>query len=177
MSEWIWVAEALKIHHITKPTLYKYIGLWKVFTKVEKNRLFIDRQGLKEYINNKKKYWWKAVNTYIKWLFDDNNEKPEKEPEKQVIEDENNSQNRLSMAVVWSLMKKNDDLLWIIIQSKDWVIEEKNLIIEEKDLIIEEKDLIIEEKNKKITRLSSIMWLLIWLFISLSIAFIYFVIL
>jgi hypothetical protein len=33
-------------------------------------------------------------------LFDDNNEKPEKEPEKQVIEDENNSQNRLATVTV-----------------------------------------------------------------------------
>lgn len=151
MSEWIWVAEALKIHNITKPTLYKYIGLWKVFTKVEKNRLFIDRQGLKEYINNKKKYWWKAVNTYIKWLFDNNNEEPEKEPEKQTIDDENNSQNRLATVTVWWLWKMIEDL----------------------QLIIQTKDLLLEKKNKTITRLSSIMWLLIWLFI----AFIYFVIL
>ena len=155
MSEWIWVAEALKIHHITKPTLYKYIGLWKIFTKVEKNRLFIDRRGLKEYISNKKKYWWKAVNTYIKWLFDHNNEEPVKEPEKQILEEENNSQNRLSMATIWSIMKKNDDLQWII----------------------QSKDLLLEKKNKAITRLSSIMWLFISLFICLSIAFIYFVIL
>lgn len=153
MGEWIWVAEALKIHHITKPTLYKYIGLWKIFTKVEKNRLFIDRQGLKEYINNKKKYWWKAVNTYIKWLFDDNNEKPEKEPEKQILEGENNSQNRLATVTVWWLWKMIEDLQWLI----------------------QSKDLLLEKKNKTITRLSSIMWLLIWLFISLSIAFIYFV--
>lgn len=150
MGEWIWVAEALKIHHITKPTLYKYIGLWKVFTKVEKNRLFIDRQGLKEYINNKKKYWWKAVNTYIKWLFDDNNEKPEKEPEKQTIDNENNSQNRLSMATIWSIMKKNDDLQWII----------------------QTKDILLESKNKTITILGSTVWLLIW-FIALLILFIY----
>lgn len=151
MSEWIWVAEALKIHHITKPTLYKYIGLWKVFTKVEKNRLFIDRQGLKEYINNKKKYWWKAVNTYIKWLFDDNNEKPEKEPEKQIVEEENNSQNRLATVTVWWLWKMIEDLQWLI----------------------QSKDLLLEKKNKTITRLSSIMWLLIWLFISLVGLFIY----
>ena len=155
MGEWIWVAEALKIHHITKPTLYKYIGLWKIFTKVEKNRLFIDRRGLKEYISNKKKYWWKAVNTYIKWLFDHNNEEPVKEPEKQILEEENNSQNRLSLATIWSIMKKNDDLQWII----------------------HTKDLLLEKKNKAITRLSSIMWLFISLFICLSIAFIYFVIL
>lgn len=155
MSEWIWVAEALKIHHITKPTLYKYIGLWKVFTKVEKNRLFIDRQWLKEYINNKKKYWWKAVNTYIKWLFDHNNEEPVKEPEKQILEEENNSQNRLSMATIWSIMKKNDDLQWII----------------------QSKDLLLEKKNKTIIRLTGFMWLIIWLFIALLIAFIYFVIL
>lgn len=151
MGEWIWVAEALKIHHITKPTLYKYIGLWKVFTKVEKNRLFIDRQGLKEYINNKKKYWWKAVNTYIKWLFDDNNEKPEKEPEKQILEEENNSQNRLATVTVWWLWKMIEDLQWLI----------------------QSKDLLLEKKNKTITRLSSIMWLLIWLFISLVGLFIY----
>ena len=62
MGEWIWVAEALKIHHITKPTLYKYIGLWKVFTKVEKNRLFIDRLWLKEYINKPTK----DINNQIK---------------------------------------------------------------------------------------------------------------
>lgn len=155
MSEWIWVAEALKIHHITKPTLYKYIGLWKVFTKVEKNRLFIDRQGLKEYINNKKKYWWKAVNTYIKWLFDDNNEKPEKEPEKQTIDHENNSQNRLATVTVWWLWKMIEDLQWLI----------------------QTKDLLIEKKNKTITRLTGFMWFIFWLFISLLIAFIYFVIL
>ena len=151
MSEWIWVTEALKIHHITKPTLYKYIGLWKVFTKVEKNRLFIDRQWLKEYINNKKKYWWKAVNTYIKWLFDDNNEKPEKEPEKQIVEEENNSQNRLATVTVWWLWKMIEDLQWLI----------------------QSKDLLLEKKNKTITRLSSIMWLLIWLFMSLVGLFIY----
>ena len=155
MSEWIWVAEALKIHHITKPTLYKYIGLWKVFTKVEKNRLFIDRQGLKEYINNKKKYWWKAVNTYIKWLFDHNNEEPEKEPEKQTINDENNSQNRLATVTVWWLWKMIEDLQWLI----------------------QSKDLLIEKKNKTITRLTGFMWFIFWLFISLLIAFIYFVIL
>jgi len=155
MSEWIWVAEALKIHHITKPTLYKYIGLWKVFTKVEKNRLFIDRQGLKEYINNKKKYWWKAVNTYITWLFDDNNEKPEKEPEKQTIDGENNSQNRLATVTVWWLWKMIEDLQWLI----------------------QTKDLLIEKKNKTITRLTGFMWFIFWLFISLLIAFIYFVML
>lgn len=151
MGEWIWVAEALKIHHITKPTLYKYIGPWKVFTKIEKNRLFIDRQWLKEYINNKKKYWWKAVNTYIKWLFDDNNEKPEREPEKQIVEEENNSQNRLATVTVWWLWKMIEDLQWLI----------------------QSKDLLLEKKNKTITRLSSIMWLLIWLFISLVGLFIY----
>lgn len=155
MSEWIWVAEALKIHHITKPTLYKYIGLWKIFTKVEKNRLFIDRRGLKEYISNKKKYWWKAVNTYIKWLFDHNNEEPEKEPEKQTINDENNSQNRLATVTVWWLWKMIEDLQWLI----------------------QSKDLLIEKKNKTITRLTGFMWFIFWLFISLLIAFIYFVIL
>ena len=155
MGEWIWVAEALKIHHITKPTLYKYIGLWKVFTKVEKNRLFIDRLWLKEYINNKKKYWWKAVNTYIKWLFDDNSEKTEKEPEKQTIDNENNSQNRLATVTVWWLWKMIEDLQWLI----------------------QTKDLLIEKKNKTITRLTGFMWFIFWLFISLLIAFIYFVML
>lgn len=173
MGEWIWVAEALKIHHITKPTLYKYIGLWKVFTKVEKNRLFIDRQGLKEYINNKKKYWWKAVNTYIKWLFDDNNEKPEKEPEKQILEEENNSQSRLATVALWWLWKMSSDT----IEHYRLIIKERDISLEKKDLLLEDKNNIIENKNKTIIRLTGFMWLIIWLFIALLIAFIYFVIL
>lgn len=162
MNQWITVADALKKYHITKPTLYKYIGLGKVHTELVRNKLFIDRSWLNEYINNRKKYWWKPVDNYMKWLF--------VEPEKtwdsewnrakwtdwgvektETIPDENNSQNRLATVTVWWLWKMIEDLQWLI----------------------QSKDLLLEKKNKTITRLSSIMWLLIWLFISLIGLFIY----
>lgn len=159
MGEWITVADALKAYKITKPTLYKYIGLWKIHTELVKNKLFIDRSWLKEYISNRKKYWWKPVNNYMKWLFEEQvnwaNRADWGVEKTETISDENNSQNRLATVTVWWLWKMIEDLQWLI----------------------QSKDLLLEKKNKTITRLSSIMWLLIWLFISLLIAFIYFFIL
>lgn len=155
MGEWITVADALKVYKITKPTLYKYIGLGKIHTELVKNKLFIDRSWLKEYINNRKKYWWKPVDNYMKWLFEEQvnwaNRADWGVEKTETISDENNSQNRLATVTVWWLWKMIEDLQWLI----------------------QSKDLLLEKKNKKITILSSIMWLIIWLFISLLIAFIY----
>ena len=155
MGEWITVADALKAYKITKPTLYKYIGLGKIHTELVKNKLFIDRSWLKEYINNRKKYWWKPVNNYMKWLFEEKetgtNETVQYKEKAETASDENNSQNRLATVTVWWLWKMIEDLQWLI----------------------QSKDLLLEKKNKTITRLSSIMWLLIWLFISLVGLFIY----
>lgn len=159
MGEWITVADALKAYKITKPTLYKYIGLGKIHTELVKNKLFIDRLWLKEYINNRKKYWWKPVDNYMKWLFEEKETWTnwvDWEMEKtETIFDENNSQNRLATVTVWWLWKMIEDLQWLI----------------------QTKDLLIEKKNKTITRLTGFMWFIFWLFISLLIAFIYFVML
>ena len=155
MWDWITVVDALKAYKITKPTLYKYIGLGKIHTEIVKNKLFIDKRWLKEYIENRRKYWWKAVDSYVKWLFDNHIETEVKDNKNETIEGENNSQNRLATVTVWWLGKMIEDLQWLI----------------------QSKDLLIEKKNKRITILSSIMWLVTWFFISLLIAFIYFIIL
>lgn len=151
MGEWITIAEALKTFKITKPTLYKYIWLWKIVTEIVKNKLFIDKKWLKEYIENRRKYWWKAVDSYVKWLFDDNNVIGKDKEENETVDKDSNSQNRLATVTVWWLGKMIEDLQWLI----------------------QSKDLLLEKKNKTITRLSSIMWLLIWLFMSLVGLFIY----
>lgn len=158
MGEWITVADALKAYKITKPTLYKYIGLGKIHTELVRNKLFIDRSWLKEYISNRKKYWWKPVDNYMKWLFEEKetgtNETVQDKEKTETISDESNSQNRLATVALWWLWKMSNDT------------------IEHYRLMIKEKDISLENKNKTITILGSIVWLLIW-FIALLSLFIY----
>lgn len=91
----------------------------------------------------------------MKWLFEERetgtNETAQYKEKTETISDENNSQNRLATVTVWWLWKMIEDLQWLI----------------------QSKDLLLEKKNKTITRLSSIMWLLIWLFGALIILLIY----
>ena len=91
----------------------------------------------------------------MKWPFEEKetgtNEPAQDKEKNETISDQNNSQNRLATVTVWWLWKMIEDLQWLI----------------------QSKDLLLEKKNKTITRLSSIMWLLIWLFISLVGLFIY----